>query len=86
MDFRIYYSSVKWLKPYIVLKLIRSATKRYRNQVERYLILFIDVCYIFFECYQLDSCRNVREVCYTNHKYWPFLGLHHVAQLSVEIT
>ena len=58
MNFRISNSSNK---PYIVFKLARFATKLYNSQVEKHLILFIDVCYIFFECCNLVGAKNWEE-------------------------
>ena len=41
------------INPCIVFKLTGFATKRYSSQVENHLMLFINVHYIFFECYDL---------------------------------
>ena len=57
-NFRIRNSSDK---PLIVFKLARFATKRYSSQVENHLILFIDVRYIFFECYNLIRAETWEE-------------------------
>ena len=57
-NFRIRNSSDK---PCIVFKLARFATKYYSSQVENHLILFIDVRYIFFECYNLIRAETWEE-------------------------
>ena len=57
-NFRIRNSSDK---PLIVYKLARFATKRYSSQVENHLIQFIDVHYIFFECYNLIRAETWAE-------------------------
>ena len=48
-------------KPCIVFKLARFATKRFSSQIENHLILFIDVRYIFFECYNLICAETWEE-------------------------
>ena len=58
MNFRIRNSSDK---PCIVFKLARFATKRYSSQVENHLILLIDICYIFFEGYNLIRAETWEE-------------------------
>ena len=57
-NFRICNSSDK---PCIVFKLARFATKRYSNRVENHFILFVDVRYIFFECYNLIRVETWEE-------------------------